>query len=267
MKKIFLLFLIFSSLFGQVKKEEARQTVKLGKVKLDKYFEGYDAGFLMLDLNKNEYIKYNDKKTEERLSPCSTFKIANSLIGLETGVIKDTSFIIKWDGKKRPMEAWNKDHTLRTAFENSVVPYYQELARRVGKKKMKAFLKKLHYGNEDISGGIDKFWLMSSLKISASEQVGFLKKLYKNELPFSKRSTDMVKDIMVYLKTDKATLRGKTGSSGAVDGNFLGWYTGYLTTKDNTYIFALNLESKNPDTNGPKARDIIISMLKDMQLL
>ncbi len=240
---------------------------------LSKFFRGYRGTFVMLDVARNKYIRYNKEQSEKRLSPCSTFKIPNSLIGLETGVIKDENFLIKWDGTKYSFDAWNRDHTLRSAIANSVVWYYQELASRVGEERMRKYIHAIHYGNEDISGGIKKFWLLNSLKISANEQVDFLRRLYGNDLPFSQRSMDITKKIIKLDENDLRVFCGKTGSGmetsadGKVKG-VLGWFVGYVVWKDqsNACIFTTNIEGED-GANGKQAREISEAILKDMGLL
>lgn len=230
------------------------------------FFTGYTGCFVLYNVNENSYIRYNEKRCGERISPCSTFKIPNSLIGLETGVIKDASHEYKWDGTKRSIEAWNRDHTLRSAIRDSAVWYYQRLASEVGEQRMKEWIGNLHYGNEDISGGITQFWLQSSLKISANEQIGFLTQLYKNELPFSKRSIDIVKDILILSKTDRFTFRGKTGSGYIENVTSWGWFVGYIEREGNAFIFATNIEAPK-EAYGKKAREITWNILKNLSLL
>ena len=138
----------------------------------------------MYDLKNNRYTRYAPEQGAERLLPASTFKILASLIGLETGVIPDENYVIKWDGTRYPIPSWNQDHTLKTAIQNSVVWYYQELARRVGREKMQYWVDVVNYGNKDISGEIDNFWLVGGLRISANEQVEILKRQYQEDLPF-----------------------------------------------------------------------------------
>ncbi len=220
---------------------------------LASYFKPFPAGaFVLYDLKQNRYVRYNEARCRERFSPFSTFKIPNSLIGLDTGVINDAEFVIKWDKQKYPaferdtlpFSAWWEDQTLRTAFKRSVVWYYRELALKVGERRMKEYVDKLDYGNEDTSGPLNGFWLRSSLKISADEQIEFLKRLYKEELPVSKRSVNIVKEIMTLEETPGYKLSGKTGG-GPLDENenrYLGWFVGYLETKDNTYLFATEIE-------------------------
>jgi len=134
------------------------------KPELEKYFQGYSGAFVLYDLRNNRYTRYAPEHCDERLLPASTFKILNSLIGLETGVIPDENYVFKWDGTQYPIPSWNQDHTLKTAIQNSVVWYYQELARRVGKEKMQYYVDAVNYGNKDISGEIDNFLVRWRIK-------------------------------------------------------------------------------------------------------
>ncbi|MDT5158130.1 MAG: hypothetical protein QOC61_2261 [Acidobacteriota bacterium] len=215
------------------------------------YFKDFPAGaFVLYDLKRNSYVRYNEARCRQRFSPFSTFKIPNSLIGLESGVIPDAEFVIKWDAKKYPahdedsppFNTWWQDQTLRTAVRRSVVWYFRELATQVGARRMKQYVRRLHYGNEDTSGPINNFWLGSSLKISPNEQVEFLKALYAEKVPFSKRSISIVKDIITLEQTPDYKLSGKTGGGPLAEGRFLGWFVGYVETKDDTYFFATQIE-------------------------
>ena len=218
------------------------------------------------DLAHDHYIRYNPEQCSERFLPASTFKIINSLIALETGVIPDENYVIEWDGTQYEIPAWNQDHDMRTAMQNSVVWYYQELARRVGKEKMQNYIDAVGYGNQDISGEIDPFWLNGALRISADEQVEFLKRLYQGDLPFSERSMEIVRDIMVLEKTDLYQLSGKTGT-GLVDDLYLGWFVGYLEEDNNVYFFATNIQGTSPDAKGSIVKEITLNILQDIELL
>ena len=144
--------------------------------------------------------------------------------------------------KKEPFKYWMQDHTLKTAIKNSLVWYYQELARRIGNKKMTKLLKQIDYGNNDISSGINEFWLCGSLKISTKEQIEFLKKLYQRKLTgFSIKSQKIVKEIMLYETTDNYILYGKIGGGDCVDNKEIGWYVGFIETNSNTHVFAMNI--------------------------
>ena len=131
---------------------------------LKKYFDSanVEGCFTFLDNVSGKVTVYNLDLDTQRFSPASTFKIVNSLIGLETGKISGADMIINWDKVERRPE-WNKDLTMAEAFKVSSVPYYQEVARRIGADTMKQFIDTLHYGNQDISGPIDSFWLNAKL--------------------------------------------------------------------------------------------------------
>ncbi len=234
-----------------------------------KYYDCFDVdgSFVLYDPQADKYVFYNKSQFEQTFSPASTFKICNSLIGLETGVIKDENFVIPWDSVVRQNPNWNTDQDLKTAFKNSTVWYYQELARRVGGQQMKYWLDKVHYGNADTSGGIDRFWLSGGLRISPQQQIDFLKNLHDNQLPFSKRSMDMVKNIMITKDTLGFVVRAKTGWS-AQDNIDIGWYVGYLENKDKVYYFANCIQSENLNNKSfANARiDIVFLILGDLKL-
>jgi len=138
---------------------------------------------------------------------------------------------------------------------------------------MKKYVQEIHYGNEDTSGGITKFWLQSSLKISAAEQVDFLYRLYRNDLPLSRRSMEITKKIIKLAETEEYVFYGKTGSGlgEVIDGKpktVLGWFVGYVERKDRegVYVFATNIEGED-GASGKKAREITETILKEMGLL
>lgn len=221
--------------------------------KLNDVFKDTVGAFVLYDAKNNSYVRYNEARCRERFSPKSTFKIPNSLIGLETNVIKDADFVIEWNRQKYPPQAnwneepfshWGKDQTLRSAFKYSVVWYYRELALKVGAAEMKKRVAAFNYGNKEVSGRVDNFWLDDSLKISADEQIDFLRAFYENKLPVSKRTTEIVKDIMAQEITPEYTLSAKTGGGPIAEEKYIGWFVGYLETKGGVYFFALNIEGK-----------------------
>jgi len=137
------------------------------------------TGCLVLyDLKNNHYSIYNEERAKTPFRPASTFKIPNSMIALETGVIKDEEQMFKWDGEKKLFKIWEKDHNLRSGIKNSVVWLYQKIARDIGEERMQHWVNQLDYGNKNIGGGIDMFWLNGDIRITTIEQIEFLKKVH-----------------------------------------------------------------------------------------
>lgn len=235
-------------------------------VNFESRFGKFKGAFILKEVGGKEVVRYGGEACKTRHSPCSTFKIPNALIGLETGVLKDENTLFKWDGKPQHFKTWERDHTLASAIKESCVWYFQEVARKIGNERMKSFLDKIAYGNRDISGGIDRFWLDQSLQISAEEQVAFMEKLYTGKLPFSERTMTLVKKLLVYAGGDGWNFSGKTGTSAPKDKPILGWFVGHLKSGEHEYVFALNIRATD-DAWGPTARQITMDILKDMALI
>ncbi len=204
------------------------------------------GSFLMLDYSANKFTVYNDARCRRRISPASTFKMPNTLIALELGIVKDTNHLFKWDGTPRRMDIWNKDMNLAEAMRVSCVPCYQEIATQIGSERMQQWLDKFNYGNKCIgdSSHIDKFWLNDSLKISQYEQIDFLKKIYFSNISAKKKNIDILKSIIIKEQNDKYTISGKTGTS--IQKKLTGWYVGYVENSGKVYFFATSIEANIP---------------------
>jgi beta-lactamase class D len=229
---------------------------------LEKYFtENKVKGtFAMMNNGTGEFTIYNlSRYRDSSFLPASTFKIVNSLIGLQTGVITGDSMIIKWDGVKR-RDAWDKDLTMYEAFRVSAVPYYQEVARRIGYDAMQKGLDTLSYGTKNITTKIDTFWLDNSLRISPDEQLGLVKRLYFRQLPFFTTYQDIVKKAMLFENNANYKLSYKTGW-GQYEGKQLGWMVGWVEENEHPYFFVLNIESEDPNFDMVNVR---LKMLKDI---
>jgi beta-lactamase class D len=234
------------------------------------------SGIILISNLDNSFSISNTKNIDKRFLPASTFKIPNTIISLETGVIKDENEKFKWDGEKRWIENWNQDTDLKMGMKNSTVWFYQELARRIGSEKMQNYLNQFNYGNKNIGGGIDRFWLDGDLKISPTEQVDFHKKVYSNKLKgISERSLEITKMIMLRDSTEKYKIRAKTGW--AIREDYVGWFVGWVETKDNVYFFATciqpykdkeNLKNLISDEIFTKARiEITYDILKKLKII
>src|SRR3954465_11886862 len=206
--------------------------------------EGTAGTFVGYKTDDYLIIASDKDRSGQAFLPASTFKIPNSLIALETGVVGDPDKdVFKWDGVKRSIEAWNQDHTLRSAIAASVVPVYQEIARRIGAERMQKYVDLFEYGNRKLGGGIDQFWLTGELRIDPIEQIDFVDRLRRGVLPVSKRTQELVRDILPVTKAGDATIRAKSGLLGAELGKpSLGWLVGWAEKAGEQTVFALNLQ-------------------------
>lgn len=235
-------------------------------------FDGYDAAFVLLDRSSGEVMSLDTARAAKRLPPCSTFKIYNTLTGLELGLIEgpDEQWYT-WDGIRRDYEAWNRDLTLREAFRVSAVPAFQRLARRIGSGRMKKYIDRIGYGSRDTASGVDAFWLpregRTSITISADEQVDLLRRLLDGELPFSEKNVAILRDVMKVEETSKGTLYGKTGSGMDSEGRWnLGWFVGFVESGGKVYVYACNIAGGD-HPSGAVAREIVERVLRAKDLL
>lgn len=236
---------------------------------LSPHFEAYNVtgAFVLYDAQAGTYTRYNPTRCAQRFIPASTFKILNAMIALETGVIADENEVIQWDGVEWPFVSWNQDHTLKSGMASSVVWFYQELARRIGPERMQQVVTAAGYGNQDIGGEIDSFWLEGDLRISADEQVAFLRRLTDHKLPFSESTMTTVQEIILLEETDAYRLSGKTGWASRVEPQ-VGWFVGTLERNDNVYFFAVNAASYDPTQSlGQISQQIARAILAEMALL
>lgn len=193
-------------------------------------------------------VRWNPDRAARRMPPASTFKIPNAAIALETGVADGPDFALPWDPVRDPRRtdwpaAWAGPQTLRSAFRESCVWYFQELARRIGRERMSSWISKLAYGSARVTGPTDRFWLDGSLVISADEQVDFLERMLSGRLGFSARTTAAVREIAALEKVGDADLSGKTGTMPARGGTQLTWIVGWVETGGKTFVYALNADA------------------------
>jgi beta-lactamase class D len=240
---------------------------------LKKYFDDnkVDGCFTLLNNTDGKVTVYNMQLDTQRFSPASTFKIVNSLIGLQTGRIINDTMLIKWDGKVRVFPGgdtatgWNKDMGMTEAFKVSSVPYYQEVARRIGKDTIQAWIDSLGYGNKNISGAVDSFWLNNALKISPDEQLGLMKRLYFDQLPFRKSVHEMVKSVMLQEDNTAYKLSYKTGWGFDEQKNNIGWQVGWIEENNHVYFFVTFVKAGKDDIDMRTIRkNITTGILKQL---
>jgi beta-lactamase class D len=220
---------------------------------------GVEGTLIIASLDGEIEFVHNNDRAGKRYLPASTFKIPNTLISLEEGVIKDDKEIIKWDGLDKGYKPWNQDHTLATAFSFSCVWCYQEFALKVGNEKYLNYLNKINYGNKSTGKEVTTFWLEGDLAISAREQIGFLRMLYNEELPFSRRNIHLLKQIMLFEKNSEHSIWAKTGWATSPKQQH-GWFVGYLERNDNVWLFANNIDINSRDELDLRKQLVLESM-------
>lgn len=225
-------------------------------------FKKYNACFILYDLNNNKIVsEYNpNSRCSERIAPDSTFKIPLSLMAFNQGTINQQT-VFKWNGTKEDLADWNQDQTPASWLKYSVVWVSQQITQQMGYAQIKHYLAGFDYGNQDFSGdpgrknGLAYAWLSSSLKISALEQLNFLKAMLSNELPLTPEAIHITRKNMYLGKLENgADYYGKTGS-GRHGRNERqknpsrlrdGWFVGFVENGKQRYIFVSNLTDKEP---------------------
>lgn len=229
---------------------------------LSEFFGDYEGSFVLYDAGADAWDIYNEDFASRRFSPDSTYKIYSALLALENGSITPDSSYLKWNRQSYPFSEWNRDQTLSTAMANSVNWYFQTLDRDAGMDALKEFYQAIDYGNQDLSGGISEFWMESSLKISAIEQVELLKRLYTNEFSLKAENVQTVKDSLRLSASGESVLSGKTGT-GTINGkNVNGWFIGYVESEGNTWFFAINIQGED-HADSKAASEIALGILAD----
>lgn len=234
----------------------------------ERYFKdaGVVGAIVVADGRDGARYAWNGERAATRFSPASTFKVPHLLFALEAGVARDEFQVFPWDGVTREMNGWNADQTLRSSLRYSVVWLYQEFARAIGCEREHDYLAKADYGNRVIGDGVETFWLDGSLRISAFEQVAFLQKLYRNQLPFAVEHQRLVKDLMINEAGRDWILRAKTGRQATADES-VGWWMGWVETPQGAVFFALNMTMPGGAADAPKREAIARAVLRELGAL
>jgi beta-lactamase class D len=235
------------------------------KAQFNKY--GVDGCFVLYSQADSEFVRYNADLCDSGYIPASTFKIPNSLIALEEGVISDTNQILKWDGHEWPNQSWNQNQTLKTAMKYSCVWVYTGFAEHIGIDKYYNYVKSFDYGNKDLTGPPNRFWLAGLFRISANQQVDFLRKFYYYDLAVSRQSIDLVKDIIVLEQTNIYKLSGKTGGGMLTDTDYIMWLVGYLERDKKVYFYAMNFISNDYDKTKQARYEITKDILRELKII
>lgn len=239
-------------------------------VDYSKAFNGIEGCAIFYNNDKNEYTVYNKEASEIEVSPCSSFKIISTLTGLKNGILTSADTKMKYNGTKYPLEAWNKDLTLKEAFQTSCVWYFRDVIDKVAQDSMQAELNEIHYGNCDIrewKGGninslpdLNGFWLESSLKISPKEQVNVLSNIFEGKTDFSSKNIEILKEIMLVEKKGNVSIYGKTGTGFKNNA----WFVGWLENGSEKYSFAVHLsDGRGKEISGQIAKEIALKIISE----
>ncbi len=264
MSRLFILFILAFS-FAGCSTNNVDEDDSLGK-----YFraEGVEGCFALLDNATNKFTVYNlPRFRDSAYLPASTFKIVSSLVGLQTGLIPSDTAVRKWNQVHSGRPECDKDMHMYDAFRVSCLSWYQQMLKDLPKDSMQRWLNTLEYGNKKISR-MDSFWVDNSLKITPDEQLGLIKRLYFNQLPFHRMNQEIVKRAMVFTDNSNYTLSYKTGWGKNEAGHHIGWVAGWIEENRHPYFFVLNLESARPDADIRSIRmRILDNILQDLDLM
>lgn len=209
-----------------------------------------------------------------RHAPCSTFKIAISLMGFDDGFLIDETHpeIPFKEGYDDWLEVWKQSHNPTAWMKNSTVWYSQVITQHLGMSKFKDYLAKLNYGNQDASGdkgqnnGLTHSWLSSSLQISPEEQTNLINGLINSTLAVSPKAQAMTRNILFADNLPNGwKLYGKTGSGYLLNEDGfqnknkpMGWFVGWVEKGDRHIVFAHYIEDseKQETSSGPRAKAI-----------
>jgi beta-lactamase class D len=210
--------------------------------------EGVQGSMVVHDVAADHWYHINGSDLDVGTLPASTFKIFSSLYGLESGVIDGPEHVLPYDGSSQGRPEIARDLSLTEAYHMSAYWYHRAIARQAGGAVIKHWLDTVGYGNTDTTGGFDRCWVAGALRITPLEQVRFLERLWRSELPFSERTMDLVKGMMVEKDTLGHVLRAKTGWA-VVDSVDIGWYVGWVEVEGGRgpYFFATRLRTEDVD--------------------
>jgi len=236
------------------------------RVEWKKYFDEVSARGTILILDERPankgYFVYNRARSKVRYSPASTFKIPHTLFALHAGAVRDEFQVFHWDGLRRAFPGHNQDQDLRSAMRNSTLWVYQQFAKHIGESRAGNYLRSISYGNADPTTSKGDYWVDGNLRVSAEEQIAFLRNLFRNQLPFPVAHQRLVKDLMINEAGDEWILRAKTGWEGRY-----GWWVGWVEWPEGPVFFALNMDTPNRADDLGKRQIIARAILHTLRAL
>ncbi len=264
-------FLVLWLVVFHVQAVAAQQSVKLEdftgfrqeSMDLSALFGDLKGTAVYLKPSTQKIMLYNKDLAEQRFSPFSTFKIVSAMLGLKYGVVKNAQSTLQYNGTTYWLPAWNKNVTFKEAFQSSCVWYFRQLIDEIPEKQVEEYLRALQYGNADVSAWqgngsnalkeLNGFWLNSSLRISALEQVKVMHHLFYMASPYPKADRELVEDFM---HVGHGSVYGKTGS----DGKGQSWFVGFV--KKGLYKDYFAFYVQNAKDSAPHAKNIALKFFE-----
>ncbi len=198
---------------------------------LGRFFDsaGVKGCFALFDNGQGHFTVYNLPRYRDSLYPAgSTFDIVASLVAFQSGVIKDDKAVIH-------------DMTIGDAFKmNNGEVIFRRIEDSVGIDSLRKWVDSLHYGNEAVDKDTDAVY-DGNLKLQADEQLGLIKRLYFNQLPFYRPTQEMVRDMFGKYENSNYKLVYKVADI-PYNGHVLSWITGWVEENKHPYFFVLNIE-------------------------
>lgn len=232
----------------------------------DRFFEEYRAQGTLVVVDERAgaytFLVYEPERAGKRFSPASTYKVPHTLFALDFGLFHDEFQVFEWDGVERSFAGHNLDQDLRSAMRSSAIWVYEQFAAELDDEDVRNYLRQIEYGNADPTTASGAYWVYGNLAISALEQISFLQRLYRNELPFKEKHQRLVKDVMIVEAGRDWILRGKTGWDGK-----LGWWIGWVEWPSGPVFFALNIDTPNRLDDLAKREQITRAVLRSIDAL
>lgn len=227
------------------------------------FFSGKDGCAVLYDQRTDRYTVYNREEVFHRVPPCSTYKPYSALNALELQLITPEENELSWDRTDNSIQSWNRDHTLRSAMQESVNWYFQTLDRRAGAAQLELFFRRIGYGNCQLGSNLENLWYGSGVKISAMEQVYLLKELCSNGFGADPKNIATVKEA---ISLNETGFYGKTGTGRLEDANIAGWFIGFVESSENTRFIAVYLTSPE-GADGATAYEIACRILEKTEVV
>ena len=258
--------------------QEANDDPVIEETDWSEYFGGMNGSAVLYDPAENRYQIYNMEEAQTRRSPCSTFKIISSAIGLEEGIIPSDDAVRPWSGEVFWNENWNRDIGFADAFKTSCVWYFRQVIDEIGTERMQSGLSELKYGNCDISDwegslntnsgnpALTGFWIESSLLISPKEQTEVMERIFGEDSQYSQETQERLKEVMLVEDQDRERLSiyGKTGQGATAEATVDAWFTGFADVEGRRLYYCVHLgETEGADISSVRAREIAVSLLQD----